>query len=285
MPAMVVSDNGETTVNRGECEAAVSSGVFAETVQDVYNGPGRPLRPPYLCTDPVPVRGSQFVAIVMYHGVTSYTETKMKLYDCTTAPSPRRVRVFAAEKGIELEKVEIDLAGGEQFGERYRGINPDCVVPALELDDGTRITEVVAICQYLEQAQPEPPLFGRTPLEWARSLEWNSKIEQQGLLAMMDTFRNSVQGLKGRALPGPVGYEQIAELAERGSQRVAAFFDRLERQLMDGEFVTGERYTIADISAMVFVDFAARAKIGIPEHAGNVRRWHSAVAARPSASA
>jgi glutathione S-transferase len=209
----------------------------------------------------------------------------MKLYDCQTAPSPRRVRVFAAEKNIELDKVEIDLSKGDQFSDAYREVNPDCVVPVLELDDGTRITEVLAICDYLEELQPEPSLFGRSALERAAVLEWNSKVEQQGLLAMMDTFRNAAKGLKGHALPGPQSYEQIPELAERGRQRVLAFFDKLDGRLADNDFVAGEFYSIADISAMIFVDFAAWVKIGIPEHAANVQRWHAAVAARPSARA
>ncbi len=209
----------------------------------------------------------------------------MKLYDCQTAPSPRRVRVFAAEKNVEFERIEIDLSKGDQLSESYREVNPDCVVPVLELDDGTRITEVLAICHYLEELQPEPSLFGRSALERAAVLEWNSKVEQQGLLAMMDAFRNTARGLKGRALPGPAGYEQIPELAERGRHRVLAFFDRLDERLSDNDFVAGEFFSIADISAMVFVDFAAWMKIEIPGHAANVRRWYAAVAARPSARA
>ena len=209
----------------------------------------------------------------------------MKLYDCTTAPSPRRVRIFAAEKGIELEKVEVDLSQGEQFSKEFRAINPDCVVPVLELDDGTRITEVLAICHYLEELQPEPALSGRDALERAVSLEWNVKIEQQGLLAMMDAFRNAAKGLKGHALPGPDAYEQIPELAERGRERVPAFFARLDKQLDGREFVAGDYFSIADISAMILVDFAAWVKIGIPESATNLKRWHAAVSARPSAGA
>lgn len=209
----------------------------------------------------------------------------MKLYDCRTAPSPRRVRIFAAEKGIELESIEIDLSKGDQFSDAYREINPDCVVPVLELDDGTRITEVLAICMYLEELQPEPSLFGRTAPERAAVLEWNAKVEQQGLIAMMDAFRNSAKGLKGHALPGPLGYEQIPDLAARSRQRVLAFFDRLDERLADREFVAGEFFSIADISAMTFVDFSAWVKIGIPAHAANVKRWHATVAARTSAGA
>ena len=125
-----------------------------------------------------------------------------------------------AEKGIEIETVQVDLGSGEQFSESFRALNPDCVVPALELDDGSCLTEVFAICHYLESQFPEPPLLGTTAEERARVLMWNIKVEQQGLWAVADAFRNAAKGLKGRAATGPVDYPQIPELAERGRQRV-----------------------------------------------------------------
>lgn len=209
----------------------------------------------------------------------------MKLYDCETAPSPRRVRIFLAEKGIDVDMVQVDLARGEQYGEAFRRINPDCVVPALELDDGSFISEVLAICQYFEELRPEPPLMGRTIEERARVTMWNSKIEQQGLLAMADAFRNTAKGLRGRAVTGPEPYEQIAELAERGRQRVGQFFRRLDEQLADRAFVAGDAYSMADISAMVLVDFARWVKLEVPEDATHLLRWYAEVSARPSASA
>jgi glutathione S-transferase len=209
----------------------------------------------------------------------------MKLYDCTTAPSPRRVRIFAAEKDIQLENVQVDLATGAQFSDDFRAINPDCVVPVLELDDGTYITEVLAICQYLEELHPEPSLLGRTPEERAATIAWHTKIEQQGLLPIRDAFRNSAKGLKGHALTGPVQYEQIPELAERSRHCVKAFFVRLEKQLDRNEFVAGAFYSIADITALVLTDFAAWIKIGLPDDAVNLRRWYENVASRPSAKA
>lgn len=209
----------------------------------------------------------------------------MKLYDCKTAPSPRRVRIFAVEKGIELELVQIDLAGGEQYSEEFRAINPDCVVPVLELDDGTRISEVTAICYYLEEVRPEPPLFGTTAVERAAALMWNAKVEQQGLLGMMDAFRNAAKGLNRHALPGPDEYDQIPALAERGRRRVELFFGRLDDRLRHAEFIAGDRYSIADISGLVLVDFAKWVKIGIPEDAAHLARWYEAVSSRPSAVA
>lgn len=209
----------------------------------------------------------------------------MKFYDCQTAPSPRRVRIFLAEKGLDFETVQIDLGKGEQFSDEFRRVNPDCVVPALELDDGSCISEVIAICQYIEDLHPEPALLGGSPEERARVSMWNGKVEQLGLWAMMDAFRNSSKGLVDRALPGPESYAQIPELAERGRKRVLQFIYRLNDQLADNEFVAGARYSIADISAMVLIDFAGWIKIAIPEDAGHVARWYGEVSERPSAAA
>lgn len=209
----------------------------------------------------------------------------MKFYDCKTAPSPRRVRIFLAEKGIELDTVQVDLGSGEQFSEAFRRINPDCVVPVLELDDGRCISEVIAICHYLEELHPDPPMFGRTPEEHAAVLMWNAKVEQQGLWAMADAFRNSAKGLVDKALPGPDPYPQIPELAERGRARVQAFFRRIDAQLADHQFIAGDFFSVADIAAMVVVDFAGWLKMGLPQDAANVARWYQAVAARPSAGA
>ena len=209
----------------------------------------------------------------------------MKFYDCTTAPSPRRVRIFLAEKGIELDTVQVDLGSGEQLGDAFRKVNPDCVVPALELDDGTCLSEVIAICQYLEELHPEPRLLGATSLERAQVSMWNAKVEQLGLVSMMDAFRNSAKGLVGRALPGPESYEQIPELAERGRQRVLQFFGRLDDQLADNRFVAGDRFSVADISALVLVDFAGWVKLPVPEGAKHLSRWYVEVSKRPSAAA
>jgi glutathione S-transferase len=209
----------------------------------------------------------------------------LKLYDCKTAPSPRRVRIFIAEKGIECETVQVDLGNGEQFSDWYRAINPDCVVPALVLDDGSGLSEVVAICHYLEALHPEPPLFGSSDRERACVLMWNTKVEQQGLTSVADAFRNSARGLANRATTGPVSYAQIPELAERGRERVHQFFLKLDAQLANNEFVAGDCYSIADISALVTVDFAARVRLSLPDEAVNARRWYQAVSTRPSAAA
>jgi len=195
------------------------------------------------------------------------------------------VRIYLAEKGIELDTVQVDLGRGEQFGPEFRRINPDCVVPVLELDDGRFISEVIAICHYLEVLHPEPPLFGRTPEEQAAVLMWNARVEQQGLWAMADAFRNSAKGLVDKALPGPDPYPQIPELAERGRIRVQAFFQRIDAQLAGSQFIVGDFFSIADISTMVVVDFAAWLKMSLPDDAQNLSRWYESVAGRPSAAA
>ncbi|MEJ0078629.1 MAG: glutathione S-transferase [Alphaproteobacteria bacterium] len=209
----------------------------------------------------------------------------MKFYDCTTAPSPRRVRIFAAEKGIALDTVQVDLRNGEQFTAAFRAINPDCTVPALALDDGTVIADAVAICGYLEELHPEPVLIGSTAQERAVVTALNRGIERDGFFAAMDSLRNVAKGLKDRALPGPHNYAQIPELAERGRARLGHFFQAMDARLAEREFVAGSRYTIADISTMVLIDLAGWTKITVPDECANLRRWYAAVSARPSAKA
>jgi glutathione S-transferase len=209
----------------------------------------------------------------------------MKFYDCSTAPSPRRVRIFAAEKGISLPTVQVDLRNGEQFTPGYCAINPDCTVPALVLDDGAVIGDAIAICGYLEEFHPNPPLIGSTPQERAVVTALNRQIERDGFFAAMDAFRNAAKGLKGRALPGPYDYEQIPELASRGRARVENFFRAMDARLDGQEFVAGSRFTIADISTLVLTDFARWAKLAVPDGCENLLRWYAAVSARPSARA
>jgi len=155
----------------------------------------------------------------------------MKFYDCTTAPSPRRVRIFLAEKGISVPIVQVDLRNGEQFSPAFRAINPDCTVPVLELDNGTRIADIVAICRCFEELYPTPRLMGRTAEEKAVIDAWQRRIERDGFYAAMEVFRNSIPGLKGRALPGSESYDQIRALAERGRARIAHFFAWLDARI------------------------------------------------------
>ncbi len=205
----------------------------------------------------------------------------MKFYDCSTAPSPRRVRIFIAEKGIGIETVQIDLREGEHLTPEFKAINPHCTVPVLELDDGTTIAEIPPICRYLEEIHPEPNLFGADARERATIGQWDRYMEIDGVMAVAEALRNRAKGMAGRAITGPVGYEQIPELAERGLARTRQYFADLDRRLGESEYIAGPRFTVADITALVAVDFAGWLKIAIADDQPNLRRWHDTVAARP----
>src|ERR1700722_1774121 len=179
----------------------------------------------------------------------------MKFYDCTTAPSPRRVRIFLAEKNITVPTVQVDLRNNEQLTAEFRAINPDATVPSLELDDGTRINDAVGICVYFEALHPLPALMGETAAERALVASWQRLVERNGFYAVMEAFRNSTPGLKGRALPGPHDYEQIPALAERGRLRVHHCHERWEARSGQSDFIAGPRYPIADITALITIDF------------------------------
>ena len=209
----------------------------------------------------------------------------MKLYDCSTAPSPQRVRIFLAEKGVDIPLVPVNLREGEQLGEAFRKINPDCTVPVLELDDGTMISEIFAICQYLENQYPEPALMGRNSVEQAMVAMWNTKIEQNGIAALTEILRNRAKGMQDRALTGPINLAQIPQLVDRGRTRAEAFFDRLDDQLENSAYVTGEQFSMADITAYVMVEFAGWSKISIKESQENLQRWYNTVSKRPSTTA
>jgi glutathione S-transferase len=210
----------------------------------------------------------------------------MKLYQAVASPNSRRVRIFIAEKGIEVPKIDLDLGTKQQFSDTYRAINPRSVVPTLVLDDGTSIGEVPAICRYLEEVYPEPVLLGSTAKDKALVTMWERRMELEGFAAVMDAVRNSLAGLKGRALTGPYDYEQIPELAERSRLRVVNFYTDLDKRLTEVPFVAGEHFSVADITALVTVDFATRA-LGLPiidKHQA-IKKWYDVIAARPSMSA
>ncbi len=209
----------------------------------------------------------------------------MKLYDCQMAPNPRRVRVFLAEKGVDIPKTEVSIIEGENLKPEYLAVNPRGLLPTLELDDGNRIDETIAICRYIEETQPEPNLMGRDALEKARIESWQRHMEFDGLNPTGEMFRNSFDPFKNRGLPGLENVQAIPELAARGKAGVERFYERLEQRLSQSAYVAGERYTIADITALCVVDFASFAKMGIPEANTSTKRWHADVSSRPSAQA
>jgi len=209
----------------------------------------------------------------------------MKFYDCQTAPSPRRVRMFLAEKGVEIPTVQVDLRAGEQLGEAFRAINPRCTVPVLELDDGTRLTDTLAICHYLESVYPEPNLMGRDGREQALVMNWHEQVMMEGFLAAAETLRNFARGFANRSLTGPRDFPQIPELVERGRSRLESFMDVLDGRLAESPWVALPRFSMADIGAFVCVDFAGWVKLPVLERWDHIRRWHEAVAGRASAKA
>ncbi len=210
----------------------------------------------------------------------------LKLYESNVSPNSRRVRIFLAEKGICVARVPVDLAAKEQFSEAYKRINPRQVVPTLVLDDGTAIGEVPAILRYLEETHPGTPLLGVSAKDKALVTMWERRMELEGFAAVMETVRNAAERLKGRAIAGAHDYEQIPGLVERGKQRVANFYADLEARLSEVPFVAGDQFSVADITALVTVDFATKGlSLGIPEGNGATQRWYGVIAARPSTSA
>ncbi len=210
----------------------------------------------------------------------------MKFYDCRTAPSPRRVRIFLAEKGLTIETIQVDLANQENLKPAFLAINPRGVVPTLVLDDGTVLDEAVAVCRYIEETHPNPPLMGTDARSKAIIEARNRHIEQDGFLAVANVLRNTSAALKDRAVQGVTEkVPQIPELAERGRASLRRFFEDLERHFANHPYVAGSTYSIADITALVAVDFSRWIKAGIPP--GNVytERWHAEMSARPSAKA
>ncbi len=211
----------------------------------------------------------------------------MKLYDCNVAPNPRRARMFIAEKGIDIPKVEIDIVGGENMKEAFRAINPRGILPVLELDDGTCIDETMAICRYFEELYPEPALMGTTPLERAQVECLQRKMEFDGMIAASEVFRNNIDNTSFayRSMPGTDEITAIDGLVGRGHATLKRFFHWLEYYLQDSRFIAGEQFTVADITALCSVDFAKWIDVEIPEENVNTLRWYEEVSSRPSASA
>lgn len=203
----------------------------------------------------------------------------MKLYDGGRAPNPRRVRVFLAEKGISIPLQQVDLGALEQRSDAYTAVNPLQRVPALELDDGTIVTESIAICRYFEMLNPEPALFGVGPKDAALTEMWQRRVELHLLFPVSHVFRHSHPAMKQMEVP------QVPDWAEANKPRIEDFLALLDAELKDRPYIAGDRYSVADITGLVAVDFMKPAKLAVPDRLGNLMRWHSEVSARPSAKA
>jgi glutathione S-transferase len=202
----------------------------------------------------------------------------MKLYDAKSAPNPRRVRVFVAEKGMTIPTVEVDLNGRENHTPAFREKNPLGGVPVLELDDGTCIAESVAICRYLEGIQPEPPLMGTDPKDRAVVEMWQRRMELEIFQPIANVFVHTHEWFKGRR-------PQVPEYGEACRTHVLARLRWLDEVLATRPYVAGERYTIADITALVGIDWGRVTKTRVPAECTSVLRWHELVSNRPSARA
>ncbi|MFT5395389.1 MAG: glutathione S-transferase [Gammaproteobacteria bacterium] len=211
----------------------------------------------------------------------------MKLYDCQVAPNPRRARMFLAEKGIELEKIEIDILGGENLQDGFLAVNPRGLLPVLELDDGTRIDEAMAICRYFEELQPEPALLGRDLREKAIVTMRQRKMEFDGMVSASEVFRNQHEQFSKRSIPGggKDDIPAIPALIDRGTQTLDRFFWWLEKYLEEGPYLAGEQFTMVDITAICAIGFAEWSDIHIPDKNIRTKKWYEEVSARPSAEA
>ncbi len=203
----------------------------------------------------------------------------MKLYDLPASPNTRRVRIFIAEKNLEIEMIPIDMMSGENKTEEYLAKNPLGRMPLLELDDGTCIAESIAICRYLENEFPDPPLFGTTSLEKAMIEMWQRRMEFQFLNPLIDIFRNTHEMWKDRIVQIP----QVAEIASEGVKEQMVW---LNQELEGKEYIAGDGYSVADITAQcAFVMGKAAVGIRIPEDLSNLDAWWSRVTSRPTARA
>ncbi len=210
----------------------------------------------------------------------------MQFYDFGLAPSPTKVRIFIAEKSLDIPTVIVDLSKSEQQTAEFCAKVPSGTVPALELDDGTILLESHAICRYLEELHPEPNLLGEDAKEQALVVMWHDIATLEGYLGIQELYRNSRNYFKGRALPGVQGYEQLEALVDRGRRRVEVFFDKLDRRLRESPYVASDRFTYADIVAYVYQGFATRA-VGEDPAGGrdDLARWSEMIAARPAVKA
>ncbi len=202
----------------------------------------------------------------------------MKIYDSQTAPNPRRVRIFLAEKGIDVPYEQVDIVAAANRAPEFRVKNPMGTLPVLELDDGTCIAESVAICRYFEELHPEPPLMGTSGRDRALVEMWQRRMEFELFLPITQVFRNTHPFFTGR-IP------QVAEYGEVSRKAAEVRMTWLDGVLADRAFIAGDRYTIADITALCAIDFGRVSKIRIQPEQPHLARWHAAVSARPSAKA
>lgn len=208
----------------------------------------------------------------------------MILHDFS-APSPRRVRIFCAEKGLAIPLRRVDLGKGEQFAPEYRSKNPRCTVPMLELEDGSCLWDTLAICEYLDALHPQPSMFGASPLDRASVVMWYQRIEQDGFQAVAEVMRNASPAFKDHAVPGALPAAQIPALIERGKLRVTRFYQDMDERLRESAHVAGDFFSLADIQLLCVLDFGAGWGRMPFDGYSTLTAWHRRISERPSSKA
>jgi glutathione S-transferase len=203
----------------------------------------------------------------------------MRLFDGGKAPNPRRVRIYLAEKGIEVPIVPVDMATFGHRSEQVSALNPLQRLPVLELDDGNALSETIAICRYFEELHPEPALFGRGAKGKALVEMWQRRLELNLFMAVAAAFRHIHPAMREWEVP------QVAEWGEVNKGRAVAFLEVLDAHLAENRFVAGDAFSVADITGLAALDFMKPARIAVPDHCRHVLRWHAELKARPSANA
>ena len=203
---------------------------------------------------------------------------KMKIYETKTAPNPRRVRMFLAEKGIDVDYVQVDIQKGENLTAEMRAKNPLGKIPILELEDGTCIAETDAICTYFEALHPEPSLMGTTPIEKATISMWQRQVEFAFMMQIGMCFQHTTGYFKDRMVPVP-------EYGKEAGINAAKYLNILERRLAVKPYIAGDNFSIADITALCALDFARVVNVRIEEKHEHLKRWYDNVSSRASAKA
>lgn len=204
----------------------------------------------------------------------------MKLYTYDPAPNPRRLTLFLQLKGIEIDTRQVDLLTSEQLTDAYRRINPACSVPALVLDDGTVLTEVIGIYTYLDELYPQPPLLGSSATERALVISWCHRLFNGLMTAIAGALRNRGKSFANRALPGPLDTPQIPELVERGLLQIRHILPELDAHLANSTWVAGDNFSVADIDLLASIDFLAWIRQSVPDECTHLKDWYQRATAR-----